>query len=338
MPRPSLPLAAALALALAGCDGPGGCGAEEAHLVVYSGRTEALLAPVVQAFEEETGVRARVRYADTAQLAAAVLEESARTPADVFVAQDAGTLGLLEAQGRLQTLPEPLLERVDPRMRSARGLWVGTSARARVLTYNPERVPADSLPDSLADLTAPAWKGRLGWAPGNASFQSFVAALVQLEGADATRAWLRAMKGQAPRDYPSNTALVQAVHSGEIDAALTNHYYLHRLKAEHGKGFKAANHYFGRGSAAALVNVSAAGILDASARTDEARRFVEFLLSEQAQEHFARTNYEIPVVQGVRPDPSLPELGAVSPPDLDLTALADLEAAVRLLRETRVLP
>jgi iron(III) transport system substrate-binding protein len=337
-PRGPRWLAAPLLILLLGpaCEGGPGCGTGDDRLVVYSGRTEALVAPVLAAFEEETGTQVRVRYADTSQLAAAVLEEGARTPADVFLAQDAGTLGLLEAEGRLRPLSEAILGRVDPRLRSPRGLWVGTSARARVLTYNPARVPEASLPKSLSDLTDPAWKGRVGWAPANASFQSFTAALIQLEGEASARTWLRAMKANDPKDYPSNTPLVQAVASGEIDVGLTNHYYLHRLKAEHGEGFSAANHYFD-GGAASLVNVSAVGILDRSQRVTKAERFVEFLLSETAQRHFARTNHEIPVVAGVAPDPALPDLQSLSPPDLDLTALADLKAAVGLLRETRVL-
>jgi iron(III) transport system substrate-binding protein len=323
----------------AGCDGNGlGCAPTNDRLVVYSGRTEALVAPVLTAFEEETGVPIHVRYADTSQLAAAVVEEGGRARADVFFAQDAGTMGFLAAEGRLRTLPEDLLQKVDPRLRSPGGLWVGTSARARVLTYNPRRVPPPPLPPDLRALTTAPWKDRIGWSPNNVSFQSFVAAFIQLEGEAAAGRWLRAMRANGARDYPSNTALVQAVAAGEIDAALTNHYYLHRLREEHGQAFAAANHYFGDRGAASLVNVSAAGIIEGSRRVEDAQRLIAFLLSERAQSHFAEVNFELPVVPGVTPDTDVPSLTQVSPPALDLASLGGLERAVRLLRETRVLP
>lgn len=104
-----------------------------------------------------------MRYGDTAEMAATILEEGKNSPADVFFAQDAGTLGALASQGRLQALPQPLLDQVDPRFRDPAGRWAGASGRARVVAYNTGLTEAD-LPDSIIGFTDPQWRGRVGWA------------------------------------------------------------------------------------------------------------------------------------------------------------------------------
>src|SRR5688572_8611194 len=146
-------------------------------LVVYSGRSEELVRPIIERFAEETGVDVRVQYAGTAELAATLLEEGSNTPADVFFAQDAGALGAVAREGMFATLPDDILELVEPRFRSPDGLWIGISGRARVVVYNRETVSEEDIPESILDFTDPQWEGRLGWAPTNASLQSIVTAL-----------------------------------------------------------------------------------------------------------------------------------------------------------------
>jgi iron(III) transport system substrate-binding protein len=329
-------LAAAALLFASGCTR----GPEESRptLTVYSGRTEALVAPVVAAFEKETGIEARVSYADTSQLAATILEEGAQSPADVFFAQDAATMELLRAEGRLSPLPISVLEQVAERYRDPAGSWVGTSGRSRVLAYHPNRVRPEDLPASLDELTGEAWKGRVGWAPTNASFQSFLALMVRERGEEATLAWLRAMRANGARDYPSNVPAVQAVASGEIDVALTNHYYVHRLRAEQGSSFIVRNHYLNSADAASQMNVSAAGILATSGNRQAAESFVAFLLSSPAQAHFAAENFEFPLAAGVRPSPELPALGDLRVPATNSGRVEDLATGIRLLRTAGVTP
>lgn len=311
--------------------------AETTALTLYCGRTEALVAPVIAEFEAASGIDVRVNYADTQQLAATLLEEGDRSPADLFFAQDASTLGLLEAEGLLAPQPEAVLSLVAPQFRSPGGAWIGTSGRARVLAYNTARVGAAELPNSLDELTGPTWRARVGWAPENASFQSFVSAMVRLRGADAAGTWLRAMQANAPRAYPSNTPAVLAVSRGEIDVALTNHYYLYRLRDEHGADFPVANHYFRDGRSGALVNVSGIAQLSSAAQPEAARAFVEYLLSAEAQGHFARENHEFPVIDDVATPTDLPPLAELNSPTIDLAQLGDLETAVRLLRDSGAL-
>ena len=187
-------------------------------LTVYSGRSESLVGPVLEAFTDETGVEVEVKYADTAELAALLLEEGTRSPADVFFAQDAGALGAVAAAGLLEPVPGDVLARVPAAFRDPDGRWVGVSGRARTVAYTTAE-PVE-LPASILDFTDPEWSGRIGWAPANGSFQSFVTALRATEGDEAARAWLEGILANDAVDYPSNTAAVEGVAAGEVDVAL----------------------------------------------------------------------------------------------------------------------
>ena len=172
------------------------CGGDDAEtLTIYSGRSESLVQPILDQFEEESGVKVRVRYGDTAELAATILEEGGNSPADVFFAQDAGALGALADAGLLKTLPSMVLDLAPSQYRSQADLWVGISGRARVVAYNTDVLSPDDLPDSIFGFTAPEWEGRIGWAPQNGSFQAFVTGLRVLEGDDAARDWLEGEHG-----------------------------------------------------------------------------------------------------------------------------------------------
>lgn len=311
---------------------------EEETLTLYSGRSEELVGPLIDQFTEDTGIQVDVRYGDTAEVAATILEEGNNSPADVFFAQDAGALGALDQEGRLADLPQDVLDLAPQRYRSPDGKWVGVSGRARVLVYNTGVLSESDLPASVYDLTADEWDGRLGWAPTNGSFQAFVTAMRVIDGDEATLQWLRDMKDNGIRDYPNNTAIVEAAGRGEIDAGLVNHYYLFRFLEEQGEGFAARNHYFEAGDPGVLVNVAGAAVINTSDDPDLAERFIEYLLSEEAQRYFAGETYEYPLIDGVEIHPELVPLSELDPPDIDLSDISDLEGTLELLREAGVLP
>ncbi len=310
--------------------GPGG------SITVYSGRSEELVGPIIDRFREATGIDVEVRYGDTAEMAALILDEGDRSPADVFFGQDAGALGALAAAGRFVELDDDLLERVDASFRSPDGTWVGVSGRARTVVYNTDRLSEDDLPDSILDFTSPEWRGRLGWAPTNGSFQSFVTALRVLVGEDGARSWLEGIAANEPAVYERNTAIVEAVAAGEIDAGFVNHYYLYRYLAEN-PDFPAANKFYTDGDPGALINVAGVGILGSSDNQEAARAFVDFLLDREAQEYFASETFELPLVEGVEPDEALPDIEQFRLPDIDLNQLSDLEGTLRLLNDVGVL-
>lgn len=339
--RRSVALLSVLALAGGACgsDDQAEGGADEAaatQLTVYSGRSEDLVGPIVAQFEGATGIDVEVRYGDTAQLAGAILEEGDNSPADVYFGQDAGALGALSDAGRFRPLDPALLERVDPQYRSVDGEWVGISGRVRVAVYNTDAVSEASLPASVLDLTDPRWKGRLGWAPTNGSFQAFVTAMRVALGDDGARAWLEGMKANDTKVYENNIAIVEAAAAGEIDAGLTNHYYLHRFLAED-PAYPAANHVFPNGDLGSLVNVAGVGILDTADHTEAAGQLVDFLLGEDAQQYFTEETFEIPLVEGVEAGEGLPDLSSLQQPDINLNGLADLQGTLDLLTQVGVI-
>jgi iron(III) transport system substrate-binding protein len=300
-------------------------------LTVYSGRSESLAGPVLDAFTDATGIEVEVKYADTAELAAILLEEGTRSPADVFFAQDAGALGAVAAAGLLDRLPDDVLARVPAGFADPEGRWTGVSGRARTVAYGTaEQV---LLPESILDFTAPEWSGRIGWAPANGSFQAFVTALRVTEGEEAARAWLEGILANDPVDYPSNTAAVEGVAAGEVDVAFVNHYYLLQLLAEQGDDYPVAQHFFTGGDPGALVNVAGVARLSSSDQPTEVAALIDYLLGEEAQTYFATETYEYPLVEGIAADPRLPELSTIEAPEVDLSALADLQGTVELLRD-----
>jgi iron(III) transport system substrate-binding protein len=332
--RPSLLIVPLIALlAASGCAGDG-----EGSLTVYSGRTESLVQPLLEQFSEDTGIGIRVRYGDTAELAATILEEGDNSPADVFFAQDAGALGALDNEGLLAALPDDILALVPVQHRSPDGRWVGVSGRSRVVAYNTEVLTENDLPDSIRDFTDPKWNGRIGWAPTNGSFQAFVTALRLLDGDEAARAWLEGIKANDPTDYPNNITAVEGVANGEVDVAFVNHYYLFQFLAEQGDDFPVRNYYTEPGDPGSLVNVAGVGTLQSSGEKDIAERFIEYLLSADAQKYFAEETHEYPLIDGVATDPRLTPLDQLGPPDIDLSDLSDLQGTLDLLRDAGVLP
>lgn len=309
----------------------------EGSLVIYSGRSEELVGPIISQFEEEAGVDVQVRYGDTAELAAQILEEGENTPADLFFAQDPGALGALSEEGRFRQLPEQIQGLTPERFRSPEGDWIGTSGRARVVAFNTEMLSRNELPDSIFGFTDPEWQGRIGWAPTNGSFQAFVTALRETEGEDRARQWLKDIQANDPFEYPDNSTALQGVASGEVEVAFVNHYYLYQALEEQGQDFGARNYNFGSEDPGNLVIVAGAGILESAENPQAARSFIQYMLSEEAQQYFADETFEYPMIDGVQTDEGLKSLSEIQSPDVNLGNLDDLEGTLDLLRETGAL-
>ncbi len=310
--------------------------ADPGKLVVYSGRSETLVDSIIQQFAEATGIEVEVRYANTGQLAATLLEEGGNSPADLFFAQDPGGLGAVEDM--LAELPAELLEQVPEWARSPDNKWVGISGRARAVIYNSEKLTEADLPDDMFGFTDPAWKGRIGWAPTNASFQTMVTAMRSEWGEERTTEWLEGIQANNPKVYPKNTPQVAAAASGEIDVGFVNHYYLFRFLAEEGEEFPARNYHPRAGGPGSIVMVAGAGILSSAENGENAERFLRFMLSPVAQQYFSAQTFEYPLVEGVRTQHVLVALDKIVKPDLTAGDLTDLAGTQTLLQDTGVLP
>jgi iron(III) transport system substrate-binding protein len=302
-------LVAALAavLAIAGCGGSSSSPSSSQELTIYSGREEDVVATLYKDFEAASGIKLNIRYGDSAELAAQMLEEGDNSPADIFFSQDAGTLGAVT--DRLVPLAQTQLDRIPASFRSADDKWVGTSGRVRVVAYNTSALKPADLPDTILGYTDKRFRGRLGIAPTNASFQAFVTVMRLEYGDQKTKEFLSALKANDVKIYPKNLAILEAIASGEIDLGLVNHYYLALLKEEQPDA-PVANHFLTPGDPGAFVNVAGVGIVTSSKKQAIAAKFVDYLLSDEGQRYYTTKSEEAeyPLVEGLAGPTGLPAL------------------------------
>ncbi|NGP89257.1 iron ABC transporter substrate-binding protein [Fodinibius halophilus] len=321
------------------------------QLVVYSGRSQALVKQLVADFKEQTGIDIQVRYGNDAELLAVLNEEGEQSPADVYWANTTGALAQANEQDMLTTLPDSLTTKPDA-YQSATGKWVPVTARFRVLAYNPEKVNPEELPKSVLDLpTMDKFEGRVGWTPTYSSFYDFVTALRLTKDNETAKQWLNDMQSLDPKAYSSNTPMVQAIMAGEIDLGLTNHYYVIQTKHGGKEGyFEDHEHYgeegpnpdanietyhFENGDIGNLALVTGVSQLKTADNPELAQKFMSFLLSKQAQEYAAQSVNEYPVTgEAELPDYMLEAKEALKlSPDYDYEQLKQLEGTLNLLRE-----
>jgi len=301
-------------------------------LTIYCGRNESLVSNLMPLMQAATGIELDVRFGNTAELAAQILEEGDSTPAGLFFCQDAGALGALAKAGVLAELPADMLDRVDLKFRSPAGLWIGLSGRVRVLLYNPEVTDPATLPAHIIDLPKTQLNGPVGIAPSNAPFQSFITALRMVYGEDAARQWLVDLTDAGAVIFEDNGPQINAVASQEIAVGLVNHYYLYEAREEN-PDISVENYYFPDGDIGGLVNVGGAGIIAGSGQEEQALAVLWYLLGEEAQTYFAEETLEYPLAAGIPAVPELVPLSEIEAPDLDLGSLDDLEGTLALLTE-----
>jgi iron(III) transport system substrate-binding protein len=313
------------------------CSTDTDTLTVYSGRSEELIGPLIQQFEDESGIDVAVRYGGSTEIAATLLEEGDRSPADVVFTQDPASIGAVALEGMLDPLPVALLSRVPERFSDTDGRWVGVSGRARTIVYDTTLLTPADLPATEDGLIGSEWQGLVGIAPANGSFLAFVAAKILLDGEAATLAWLEGMAANGSPAYSNNSSIVSAVADGQLDSGLVNHYYLLRRLKEQPET-SAANYFFPEPTAGSLVMPAGVGILSATNNREAAEAFVAFLLSERSQRYFSSETFEYPLIPGVPANNALPPIGDVPTPEIDLSELATvLDRATDLVTQAGLL-
>jgi len=340
-------LAAALlvfaALLAAGCgfsteDSGGGSNDPEVEgITLYSGRIPAAIGPAVDMYEQQANRDVKVRFAETADLAATLVEEGDASPADVFFAQEPGAIAAVAEAGLLAKLPQDILDRVPAQFRDPEGRWVGVTGRARVIAYNRNVVKPSELPPSPFGLTDPKWKDRVGWSPASSSMQEYVTALRAKYGDDRTRQWLGEMVDNGAVAFPDNVTIRDAIAKGEIDVGLINHYYVAQAISEEGPDYPVAVD-FPPGGLGSLLLLTSVGVLESSDRKPEAFAFVRSLLSDKSQAFFTSSSKEYPLAKGAKPDPSLSvPIDKIPVSDSSLVDLKELQGTIELMKESGAL-
>jgi len=300
-------------------------------ITVYSGRNEKLIGPLLDRFRAEKGIEVNVRYGDTAEMAGTLLEEGTRTPADVFISQDAAALGAVSAAGLAKQLPSEISSMIPAAFRGPDGKWVGVSGRARSIVFDPRKTQIANLPRSIDELTDPKFKGKFGIAPTNASFQAHMAVYSAIHGEPALEKLLTGMVANQPKRFANNAAIVQAVGAGEVMFGLVNHYYVWQAKKEK-PDISIANHFLTEGDGSGFVNVAGVAVLSDK---PAAMELVRFLLTDASQLYFANETYEYPLVASVKPVVDLPPIDTLKTPALDFGQVSKvLPRTLELLNST----
>ena len=264
-------------------------------------------------------------------MASQITEEGARSPADVIYTEESPPLMRLSGAGLLAPLDAGTLALVEAQNAGGKGDWVGITARARVLAYNPKKIDEKDLPKSLMDLSDPQWSGRFGFVPTSGAFLEQVSAVIKLKGRDAAEDWLTGLKAFGSI-YTNNVTAMKAVENGEVDMALINNYYWYTLKKEKGE-LNSRLYFFGNQDPGALVTVSGAAVLKSRQHPQEAQQFVACMLSEEGQKAILSQSAEYPLRKGMQADPQLKPFAELNPPQLSPADMGEAKDALDLERD-----
>ena len=334
--------AALLGAALAGCGGAA-AGADGQSITLYSGQHVQTTDALVAAFERATGITVNVRSNDEDTLADQIVAEGARSPADVIYTEDTPALEFLQEKGALAPVRAATLARVPSRYDSPQGDWVGVSARASVLIYNPSLIKESQLPASVLAMASSRYRGKVAIAPQEIDFQPIVTAVLRDDGRATALRWLAGLKANAGSHvYPDNETIADEVNRGAVAFGVVNQYYWYRMRAEIGAAHVPSRlAYFTAGDPGYQVNVSGAAVIKTSRHQAAAQRFLAFLVSPQGQHIIGNPaksiSFEYPIGSGVSSQAGERPLSQLRPNPITLGELGDGSAAVAMLRQAGLL-
>jgi iron(III) transport system substrate-binding protein len=330
-----LPLLAAILLAPASPSPT--AAADPERLVIYSGRAERLIKPLLDSFQSKTGIQVDLLSSGTTEVVNRLQAEGERTPADLLITNDAGSLERARELGLLRPSTAPDTTAAIPaQFRAADNGWIGLSGRFWIVVYNTKLVkPADLR--SLLDLAEPRWKDKIAIPnAGSEYLQAGISVIKAVHGDDRTRQFLEGIKANAGTQvYGKSSQIVEAVAKGQVALGVVNHYYVYRHLATQPDAPIAVlmpdQHEGGMG---AIINVAGIGITAHTKHAGAAKRLVEYLISEEGQKQFADLNKEYPLNPRVAADPALPPYKTTRAAPVPLTKLGELrEPAMALIEQ-----
>lgn len=295
---------------------------------IYSGRHYESDIALFETFTCGTGIKVNVIEAEGDALIERLAQEGAASPADLFLAADAGILWRAETRGLLRPITdEKILARAPARFRDRGNAWIGISKRARVIVYDK----AQGLPQGLQsyeDLAKPEFRGMIcARSSSNVYNQSLLASIIAHDGLEAGEAWARGVVANFARKPQGNdTTQIEAVAAGECRLAVVNSYYVARYRdPEDAKKFAIGEEiavlYPNQSDRGTHVNISGAGVARHAPHAKNAERLIAFLLTDASQQAFARGNNEYPIVDGLAPSGPIADLGAFKEDALGVATL-----------------
>lgn len=281
-------------------------------------------------FTKKTGIKVNIISGKGSALIERLKAEGINSPGDVFFTVDAGNLANFQKQGFLQSIQSEIIKQSVPvELRGENDEWVAVAKRARVIFYNPELVSEGEIKDiNYEDLASDVWKNGVAIrSSSNMYNQSLVSSLISNLGIDETEKWAKGLVSNFARKPQGNDrSQIMAVANKEASIAIANTYYIGIMLS--GKGGKeqlnAAQKvkiaFPNQNNRGAHINVSGGGILKHSPNRENAEKFLEFLLSEEAQVHIVNNTFEYPVLESVKPHPIIESFGDFK---MDKTSIAD---------------
>ena len=336
-------LGALVTTAIAGCGSSSSGSGSGGHVTItlYNGQHQQTTDALVAGFEKQTGINVAVRSDDEDVFDNEIQTEGSRSKADVIYTENTPALQFLQERNLLAPIDASTLADVPSRFNSAKGDWVGISARVSVLDYNPALISASQLPKTAMAMADPQYAGKLAIAPGETDFQPIVTSMINRYGTAATKTWLEGLKANAgsSHTYPDNETIASQVSRGQVAFGLINQYYWYRLNAEVGASHDHSRiAYFAPHDPGYVLDVSGAAVLASSQHQSAAQRFVAYLTSKAGQDIIARSSsFEYPLGSGVTTAQPETPFSQLQPNPIDLEQLGDGRAAVALLKQAQLL-
>jgi len=308
------------------------------ELVIYSGRKDKFVEPVVEKFTEQTGIKVLLHSGKSTALLSKMQIEGARTQADLYLSNDAGNLQKGADLGLFKSLDEALLKDIPASLRGTDNSWVGLSARARVLVVGKNAKDLDWA-KSVFDLADPRLKGRLAIThSANESYIAGVTVYMESAGEAKTKQWLDGMKTNVDGSvFNKHSKIVNAIATGQKDIGLVNHYYIYRHLAKDANAPIEIRLPDQDGMGVAW-NVAGVAVSKHSKKQALAEKFIAFVVSEQGQKIFAEVNSEYPALPGVAAAAEVPAAGSYKVADVPMVKLGQKRDATIDLIEAVGMP
>jgi iron(III) transport system substrate-binding protein len=311
-------------LLIAGFLGWNGMATAAEELVIYSGRSDRFVKPVVEAFTTQTGIKVVLHSAKSTALLNKLKLEGPRTSADIYISNDAGNLQKGSELKLFKPVSASLAERIPANYRAADNSWIGVSARARVLVVNKNQHDTDFV-KSVFDLADPRLAGKLAIThSGNESYIAGVTVYMLKAGEKKTSDWLVGMKSNVKNSvFNKHSKIVKAVADGKKAIGLVNHYYIYRHLEKHPDApIEIRIPDQGKDEMGVAWNVAGVAISQYSQKQAAAEKFVDFVTSEAGQKLFASVNREYPTRSGIAASPEVPAAGSYKVADVPMVSLA----------------
>ena len=314
--------------------------AQAESLVVYSGRKDKFIKPVVAEFTKETGIKVLLHSGSSTSLLNKLKLEGVNSSADLFISNDAGNLEKGKEMKLFSPVSSDLVKGIPQKLRASDNSWIGLSARARVLVVNTNDKSVDFV-KSVFDLSDPRLKNKLAIThSGNGSYIAGVTVYMESVGKEKTSKWLAGMKTNVNgKVFNKHSKIVKAVAKGKRSVGLVNHYYIYRhLKKYPDAPIKIVLPDQGKNDIGVAWNVAGIAMTKVTKNKKAAEKFIAFVTSEKGQSLFAKVNREYPVREGIAAAPEVPKAGSYKVAPIEMQVLGQKRNATLDLIEAVGMP